>query len=74
MLSPLQNEERPTVLEFLYRALRSARGIAIRHDGEFEPIRQKLYAARRDSCDHDLDALGFTRDPTDPQQIFVVKK
>lgn len=62
------------MLELLYSALRSVHGIVFRHDGEFESVRQKLYATKRDAIDPELSCLGFAKSPTSDQEIWIVKK
>lgn len=62
------------MLEYLYAALRSRFGVVFRHNGEFEPVRQKLYKAREEAKDPDLAALGFVKSPTADDEIWVVKK
>lgn len=61
------------MLEYLYQALRSNFGIAIDTD-DFELTRQKLYRAKRDAADKDLDCLSFVQSPTTPNQLWIVKK
>jgi hypothetical protein len=62
------------MLEFLYKALASPRGIVLR-TSDVERARQKLYAARREACDEALNALGLTPSPSAPEtELWIVKK
>lgn len=61
------------MIEHFYQALRSPLGVCLRtSDGEF--VRQKLYAARAEAADPDLKALSICISPTDPDEIWIVKK
>jgi len=61
------------MLEFMYQALRSARGIVLRTTDR-DKLRQKLYAARRDAGDADLDAIALVPSPTSEEELWLVKK
>jgi hypothetical protein len=61
------------MLEYLYQALRSARGIVLR-TSDRERLRQKLYAARRDAGDTDLDVIALVPSPTSEEELWLVKK
>lgn len=60
-------------LEILYQALGSPIGIEVSAPDVAFAI-QKLYKARRDSGDPDLDCLQFRRCPQAPEEkIWIVK-
>ena len=58
-------------LELLYQALHSPLGIEIRSDDVPNAL-FRLYAARRNSGDPDLDRLQMRRQP-DPSLIWIVR-
>lgn len=61
-------------LELWYRAFASTFGIVILTDNP-ERLKQKLYAARKDSLDPDLESISIIQSPTDPNNEFwLVKK
>lgn len=60
------------VLEFWYRALRADFGIVVDVD-DFNLARAKLYKARKDSGDKDLDSLSISQSPTSQNQLWIVK-
>lgn len=65
----------PAILELLYQALSSDRGIVIQaEDCDVEELRQRLYRERKKAQDTTLDVLAFVLSPTDPTQIWIVKK
>lgn len=60
------------LLELLYRAYNSPKGIAVTTNSP-ERLRQKLYAARK--VDPDLASLSFTISPFNPTgELWIVKK
>lgn len=61
------------MLEHWYQALRSPAGVCLRTD-DFEATRQKLYKARREVLDPDLDGLSIVQSPTDSNELWIVKK
>jgi hypothetical protein len=61
------------VLEHWYAALRSPEGIVLRVS-DFNAVRQKLYAARKEAMDPELDGLSLVQSPTDPNELWIVKK
>lgn len=61
------------MLEFLYKALRSDKGVVIRTDN-FDLTRAQLYKARSEAADKDLDCLSFVQSPTDSSEIWIVRK
>jgi hypothetical protein len=60
------------VIELLYAALYEPYGLIVETD-DFTLFRQKLYAARHELADLDLDRLSFVQSPTDPNQLWIVK-
>lgn len=61
------------LLHFWYQALSSPCGIEIEVH-EFEPIRQKLYRARVEAADTDLEAIAICASPFDPMKLWLVKR
>lgn len=62
-------------LQYLYQALTSEEGICLQVDeGERKQAVQRLYAARREAKDPQLDILGFVMSPTDENQLWIMKK
>lgn len=61
------------MVEYWYNALRSERGVVI-FSTEREKARQRLYAARAEAADPALEALSLVLSPTDPNEIWIVKK
>lgn len=61
------------MIEFFYRALHSSLGIKVA-SSDPEKLRQKLYAARRDLKDPDLDGLALVPSRVNPQHLWIVKK
>lgn len=62
-------------IEYLYRALRSPAGICVRVvEGDYDAFRQKLYIARREACDPELENLQISQSPTDDKELWIVKK
>lgn len=61
-----------SLLELLYRAYNSPKGIAVTTTSP-ERLRQKLYAVRK--ADKDLSCLSFTLSPHDPAgELWIVRK
>lgn len=60
------------MIEHLYSALHSPLGIVIQTDNA-ERTRQKLYRARRELMNPELDKLSLVISPTDPSQLWIVK-
>lgn len=59
-------------LELLYRALASPIGIVIAVS-DFALAQQRLYKARRESGDPDLDKLQLNRSPFNTDELWIVK-
>jgi len=63
------------LIELLYAALRAERGIKVHViSPSVELFRAKLYAARRDSNDPQLDVLALWISPVNPQHLWIGKK
>lgn len=63
------------MLELLYQALSSDRGLVLQcEDCDVEQLRQKLYQERKKAQDVSLDVLAFVPSPTDPTQLWIVRK
>lgn len=63
------------MLELLYEALRQDRGLVVQaEDCDIEELRQKLYRERKKAQDADLEVLAFVLSPTDPTQLWIVRK
>lgn len=61
------------MIELWLTALASQCGVIIETD-DVALITQRLYAARRKALDSDLDALSVVRSPTNPNQLWIVKR
>lgn len=60
-------------LEHWYAALRSQSGVRVRIlEGEKPNAKAKLYKARKDALDPQLDALTITDSPTEPTELWIV--
>jgi hypothetical protein len=62
------------MLELLYQALSEDRGLVIQTEGDIEAVRQRLYREREKAQDPELDILSFVPSPTDPTQLWIVKR
>ena len=56
-----------------YRALSSPLGIEL-IVSDAESVRTKLYAARRDAKDSDLEKISICLSPFDPMKLWLVKR
>jgi len=63
----------PITIELLYEALSQPYGIALA-TSDLEKARQKLYRLREAAKDPDLERLAFVQSPTDPLQLWIVRK
>lgn len=63
----------PITLDLLYEALSQPFGVALATN-DLEKARQKLYRLRQGAKDPDLDCLAFVQSPTDPLQLWIVRK
>lgn len=61
------------VLHHWYSALSSAYGIEL-VCSDVEALRQRLYAARREAKDTDLDQVALCISPFDPMRLWLVKR
>jgi len=61
------------LINFWYRALHSERGIEL-VCASAESTRAKLYAARREAKDPDLDLISLTISPFDPHKLWLIRK
>ena len=61
------------ILNYWYQALHSPLGIEI-VCSDPEGIRARLYAARKEACDKDLERVGVCISPLDPTRLWLVKK
>jgi hypothetical protein len=62
------------MLNLWYAALATDHGVVIHTDGDFERVRQKLYAARRERNDPELKHLSICQSPTEPGDLWIVKR
>lgn len=60
-------------MELLYEALSQPFGIALATN-DLEKARQKCYRLKAGANDPDLDVLAFVQSPTDPLQLWIVRK
>lgn len=69
------NRRGSTLLELLYQALSQDRGLVVQaEDCDVEELRQRLYRERTKAQDPALEVLSFVISPTDPTQIWIVRK
>jgi len=61
------------MIELWYQALNAAIGIEIQCS-DAEKVRQRLYIARKEAKDADLDKIGVCISPFDPTKVWLVKK
>lgn len=61
------------MLEFWYRALRSAGGVCLRTNDR-EALMQRLYTARTEVMDPDLKSLSLVQSPTAQDELWIIKK
>jgi hypothetical protein len=61
------------VLHHWYAALSSAHGIEL-VCSDAEALRQRLYAARREAKDTDLEQIALCISPFDPMRLWLVKR
>lgn len=60
-------------LEYWYRALASEQGIVVSCNDR-ENLRSKLYVARAEAKDPDLDCISIALSPTDDSHLWLVKR
>lgn len=63
--------ETPT--ELLYRALSTEYGILV-ETSDREKFKMKLYAARREAKDPDLDCISIVLSSTSASELWIVKR
>jgi hypothetical protein len=61
------------ILNYWYRALHSPHGIEL-VCSDVESIRARLYAARREAKDADLDQISICQSPFDPTKLWLFKR
>lgn len=61
------------ILNHWYRALHSPIGIEL-VCSDTALIRARLYAARKESKDSDLDQIAICQSPFDPMRLWLVKR
>lgn len=62
------------MIEHWYAALREEIGVVVEVTGDREAARQKLYAARVDAMDPDLECLQILVSPVAANQLWIVRK
>jgi len=60
--------------ECWYEALRSPFGVVVTCVGDPEKVRNLLYKIRREFGDPALDNIVIVRSPTEPQDLWLMKK
>ena len=55
-------------------AISTPYGVEIECQPDFESVRQKLYRARAEVKDPDLDRLALCQSPFDPGRAWIVRK
>lgn len=66
-------EVKEPILNHWYRALHSPMGVEL-SVSDAESVRARLYTARREAKDTDLDAVSVCASPFDPMKLWLVKK
>lgn len=66
-------EVKEPVLNYWYRALHSPLGIELLCS-DVDSVRARLYQARKDAQDVDLDRIAICLSPFDPMKIWLIKK
>lgn len=61
------------VLHHWYTALSSEFGVEL-NCSDAESVRQRLYRARAEAKDSDLDAVAICVSPFDPEKLWLVKR
>ena len=61
------------MLEYWYMALNSPLGVCLR-TSDPERLRQRLYAARREAADPQLDSISVAISPTAEDEVWLVKR
>lgn len=61
------------MLEFLYQALSAPFGIVLRTN-DVEKLRARLYAARKEAQDLDLDNLSLVPSPYSSSELWILRR
>lgn len=61
------------MLEYLYEALASAKGIKL-SVSDMEAAKRRLYKARADACDPDLEQLALVPSPTSSTELWILRR
>ena len=61
------------MIALLYNALHSPFGIILQTD-DLERVKARFYSTRAKLNDPKLDCLSLVQSPTDPSQLWIVKK
>lgn len=69
----MPNEIKEPILNYWYRALHSPMGVEL-SVSDATAIRARLYAARKEAQDTDLDKISICHSPFDPMKLWLVKK
>lgn len=67
------DEIKEPILNHWYRALHSERGVEVLCS-DVESVRARLYAARKEARDPDLDQISISVSPIDDGKLWLVKK
>lgn len=59
------------MLEYWYQALNAERGVVIRTEDR-DAFRQKLYRARAEAADVQLEQLSIVFSPTDTEELWII--
>lgn len=62
-----------SVLSYWYQALASPFGVEL-VTSDADSLRARLYAARKDAKDTDLDGISVCTSPFDPMKLWLVKR
>lgn len=66
-------ELKEPILNHWYRALHSPLGVEL-VVSDADSVRNRLYRARRDAQDSDLDQIAICSSPFDPMKLWLVKR
>jgi hypothetical protein len=62
-----------SLMEYWYAALSSPYGVEIATN-DAEGLKSRLYAARKDARDPDLDVIKLGASPFDPHKVWLIRK
>lgn len=71
--APMADEIKEPILNYWYRALHSPHGIEL-ICSDPEAIRARLYAARKEVRDLDLEQISTVLSPFDPMKLWLIRK